>query len=67
MNNNFDLPLFIDTYFENSGYKYPNAIAFENAESGMTYSEEIELSNQLAHFLKEKEILLKKKWLFNST
>ena len=56
MNNNSDLPLFIDTYFENSAYKYPNAIAFKNAESRMTYSEVDKLSNQLAHFLIEKGI-----------
>ncbi|HEY5507331.1 MAG TPA: AMP-binding protein, partial [Paludibacter sp.] len=56
MNKTIDSPLLLDTYFEDSAQKYPNSVAFENDKSKMTYSEVDKLSNQLAHFLREKGI-----------
>ena len=47
---------FLESGFENSATKYPNAIAIENGKTCFTYSETDQLANQLAHFLKEKGI-----------
>ena len=47
---------FIDSFFEKSARKFPNAIAIENGKIGLTYAETDKLANQLAHFLQEKGI-----------
>jgi len=56
MDNTEVFPLFLDTYFENAALSYPNSVAIENGESKLTYQEVDILTNQLAHFLKEKGI-----------
>ena len=46
----------LDSFFEHSAQLFPTAVAIENGEFNMTYSETDKLANQLAHFLVEKGI-----------
>jgi non-ribosomal peptide synthetase-like protein len=51
-----DLPLFLDSYFENSAQKFPSSVAVENGKVKITYAEVDKMANQLAHYLIKKGI-----------